>query len=217
MSGSAPRPKVVEKLRRRADFELTYEHGKRLVNPLFVAFVRETSEGIVVRGAKMLGTMAPITEEVAVVPFGGVPPGDDAYALAFAIPTNTPGLTFICRETVSPLPRSRFDHPLSSRFDENDATLQGIVDASGLACSEIDAALAAAVDAIGGVEDAIVRQVVERCDRSQSAGLDLRTIGRWRKQAMHYQLECRRPERIAIGQAMPVPLAADEDQEVARA
>jgi aromatic ring hydroxylase len=41
----------------------------------------ETREGIIVRGAKMLGPMAPITEEVAVVPFGGVPPGDDAYAL----------------------------------------------------------------------------------------------------------------------------------------
>ncbi|HEY7206031.1 MAG TPA: 4-hydroxyphenylacetate 3-hydroxylase N-terminal domain-containing protein [Methylomirabilota bacterium] len=87
---------------------------------LHLGRVRETSEGIVVRGAKMLGTMAPITEEVAVVPFGGVPPGDDAYALAFAIPAATPGLTFICRETVSPLPRSRFDHPLSSRFEEMD-------------------------------------------------------------------------------------------------
>lgn len=80
----------------------------------------ESSEGIIVRGAKMLGTMAPITEEVAVIPFGGVPPGDDAYALAFAIPADTPGLKFICRETVSPLPRSRFDHPLSSRFEEMD-------------------------------------------------------------------------------------------------
>jgi anthranilate 3-monooxygenase (FAD) / 4-hydroxyphenylacetate 3-monooxygenase len=87
---------------------------------LHLGRVGETSEGIVVRGAKMLGTMAPITEEVAVIPFGGVPPGDDAYALAFAIPTATPGLKFICRETVSPLPRSRFDHPLSSRFEEMD-------------------------------------------------------------------------------------------------
>ncbi len=87
---------------------------------LHLGRVRATSEGIVVRGAKMLGTMAPLTEEVAVIPFGGVPPGDDAYALAFAIPTATPGLTFICRETVAPLPRSRFDHPLSSRFEEMD-------------------------------------------------------------------------------------------------
>lgn len=87
---------------------------------LHLGRVRETGDGIVVRGAKMLGTMAPITEEVAVIPFGGVAPGDDAYALAFGIPSATPGLTFICRETVSPLPRSRFDHPLSSRFEEMD-------------------------------------------------------------------------------------------------
>jgi anthranilate 3-monooxygenase (FAD)/4-hydroxyphenylacetate 3-monooxygenase len=87
---------------------------------LHLGRVRETSDGIVVRGAKMLGTMAPITEEVAVIPFGGVPPGDDAYGLVFGIPSNTPGLTFICRETVAPLPRSRFDHPLSSRFEEMD-------------------------------------------------------------------------------------------------
>jgi 4-hydroxyphenylacetate 3-monooxygenase oxygenase component len=87
---------------------------------LHLGRVRETADGIVVRGAKMLGTMAPITEEVAVIPFGGVPPGDDAYGLVFAIPANAPGLSFICRETVSPLPRSRFDHPLSSRFEEMD-------------------------------------------------------------------------------------------------
>jgi anthranilate 3-monooxygenase (FAD)/4-hydroxyphenylacetate 3-monooxygenase len=87
---------------------------------LHLGRVRETPDGIIVRGAKMLGTMAPITEEVAVIPFGGIPPGDDAYALAFAIPANAPGLTFICRETVAPLPRSRFDHPLSSRFEEMD-------------------------------------------------------------------------------------------------
>src|SRR5512144_1084928 len=87
---------------------------------LHLGRVGETADGIVVRGAKMLGTMAPITEEVAVIPFGGVPPGDDAYALAFAIATDAPGLKFICRETVSPLPHNRFDHPLSSRFEEMD-------------------------------------------------------------------------------------------------
>jgi 4-hydroxyphenylacetate 3-monooxygenase oxygenase component len=87
---------------------------------LHLGRVGETSEGIVVRGAKMLGTMAPITEEVAVIPFGGIPPGDDAYALAFAIPASTAGLSFLCRETVAPPPRSRFDHPLSSRFEEMD-------------------------------------------------------------------------------------------------
>lgn len=87
---------------------------------LHLGVVRETDAGIVVRGAKMLGTMAPITEEVAVIPYGGVAPGDDAYAVTFAIPNNTPGLKYICRETIAPLPRNRFDHPLSSRFEEMD-------------------------------------------------------------------------------------------------
>ena len=36
-----------------------------------------TAEGIVVRGAKMLGTMAPLCEETMVFPYGGVAPGDD--------------------------------------------------------------------------------------------------------------------------------------------
>ena len=82
--------------------------------------VRHTNEGIVVRGAKMLGTMAPLCEEVMVWPYGGVAPGDEAYALGFGIPTNSPGLRFICREVFSPPDRNRFDHPLSSRFEEMD-------------------------------------------------------------------------------------------------
>ena len=81
---------------------------------------RHTAEGIVVRGAKMLGTMAPLCEEVMVWPFGGVQEGDDAYAVGFGIPTNAPGLRFICRETFAPPGRNRFDHPLSSRFEEMD-------------------------------------------------------------------------------------------------
>jgi 4-hydroxyphenylacetate 3-monooxygenase oxygenase component len=83
--------------------------------------VSETAEGIIVRGAKMLATMAPLCEEVVVIPGGGgVARGDDAYAVSFAIPNNTAGLSYICREPVTHLPRSRFDHPLSSRFEEMD-------------------------------------------------------------------------------------------------
>lgn len=82
--------------------------------------VSETSEGIIIRGAKMLGTMAPLTEELLVTPFGGVAPGDDAYALVLSIPTNTPGVKFICRESFTGGDRTLFDHPLSSRFEEMD-------------------------------------------------------------------------------------------------
>ena len=47
-------------------------------------------------------------------------PGTDAYALAFSIPMATPGLTFVCRDSYS-VAGNVFDHPLSSRFDEQDA------------------------------------------------------------------------------------------------
>lgn len=88
---------------------------------LHLGKVAETQEGIIVRGAKMLGTMAPLTEEIVCFPFGGgVAPGDDLYAVSFAIPNDAPGLKFICREPVAPPPHNRFDHPLSSRFEEMD-------------------------------------------------------------------------------------------------
>ena len=45
--------------------------------------------------------------------------GADAYALSFCIPTSTPGLKFLCRDSCS-TSRSRYNHPLSSRFDEQD-------------------------------------------------------------------------------------------------
>jgi anthranilate 3-monooxygenase (FAD)/4-hydroxyphenylacetate 3-monooxygenase len=54
--------------------------------------VKETSEGLIVRGAKMLATLAPITDEVIIYsyPFS-FQPGDERYALSFAIPIDTPG------------------------------------------------------------------------------------------------------------------------------
>lgn len=52
---------------------------------LHLGRVRETPDGIIVRGAKMLGSMAPIAEEIFVMPFGGIAPGDDAYAVTFSI------------------------------------------------------------------------------------------------------------------------------------
>ena len=49
-----------------------------------------------------------------------LPEGADAYAVSFYIPMSTPGLKFICRDSCS-TQGNLFDHPLSSRFDEQDA------------------------------------------------------------------------------------------------
>ncbi len=82
--------------------------------------VRETDRGLIVRGARMLSTLAPFANELWVGPFYPRRPGEEAYALCFAVPMDTPGLTFVCRESYS-TGRSTFDRPLSSRFDEEDA------------------------------------------------------------------------------------------------
>jgi 4-hydroxyphenylacetate 3-monooxygenase len=83
--------------------------------------VRETSDGIIVRGARMLATL-PISDEILIFPSTVVKGGDEMkpYALAFGIPNNTPGLSFQCREPLD-IGRSHKDHPLGSRFDEMDA------------------------------------------------------------------------------------------------
>jgi 4-hydroxyphenylacetate 3-monooxygenase len=83
--------------------------------------VGETAGGIIVRGARILATLAPFADEIAVYPALPIPPGAEAYALAFAIPVDTPGLIFLCRDSVSAPGAHPFDRPLSSRFDEQDA------------------------------------------------------------------------------------------------
>lgn len=86
-----------------------------------LGLVRETSDGIVVRGARMLATL-PISDEILIFPSTVLQRSDDMkpYAMAFAIPNDTPGLMFQCREPLD-AGRSHRDHPLGSRFDEMDA------------------------------------------------------------------------------------------------
>ncbi len=78
--------------------------------------------GIVVRGARMLATLAPFADELLVYPGSDIRPQDGRYALSFAIPIATPGLRFICRDSYSKQ-RDQYDYPLSSRFDEMDAVV----------------------------------------------------------------------------------------------
>lgn len=90
---------------------------------MHLGIVEETSEGLVLRGAKMLATHAAIADEVIVYPFPGLVSGDEKHALAFAVPMDAPGLRVICREKTQDGTRSYFDHPLASRFEEMDAVL----------------------------------------------------------------------------------------------
>src|SRR3954452_18753787 len=82
--------------------------------------VGETAHGILVRGSRVLATLAPFSDELAVYPSGPMLDAAPEHALSFSIPMDTPGLKFICPDSVS-VNSNRFDHPLSSRFDEQDA------------------------------------------------------------------------------------------------
>ena len=86
--------------------------------------IRETDAGVVVRGARILATLAPMSDEIAVYSprVARHTEKHSPFAMNFAIPCGTPGLKFLCRESFD-LGRSRFDHPLGSRFEEMDCVV----------------------------------------------------------------------------------------------
>ena len=88
-----------------------------------LSVVKETDAGIIVHGARVLATLAPLSEEIALYPTTSHMLPDNAPSppsIAYAIPCNTPGLKFQCRESFDHS-RSHYDHPLGSRFEEMDA------------------------------------------------------------------------------------------------
>jgi 4-hydroxyphenylacetate 3-monooxygenase len=99
-------------------------NSARQADPYLAARVKEeTDAGIVIRGCRMLATL-PTCDEIMVFPSTLLrsPEEDAPYAFGFSIPSHTPGLKFICRESVD-YGRSHFDHPLGSRFEEMDAVV----------------------------------------------------------------------------------------------
>ena len=82
--------------------------------------VESNDQGIVVRGAKLLATLAPFADELYCPPYRIARADEGMFCLGFSIPVATPGLKFICREGYD-LGGSLFDHPLSGQYDELDA------------------------------------------------------------------------------------------------
>ena len=88
-----------------------------------VGVVDRTSEGVIVRGAKLLATLAPFSDEIFAPVYRPLRPDmeeDRKYCIGFAIPVATPGLRFICRPSHDP-GRPLADYPLSGQYDEMDA------------------------------------------------------------------------------------------------
>ena len=84
--------------------------------------VSATSDGVIVRGARLLATLAPFSDEIVAPLYRPLRPDlteSSRYAIGFAIPVATPGLKFVCRQSYD-RGASAFDYPLSGFYDEMD-------------------------------------------------------------------------------------------------
>jgi 4-hydroxyphenylacetate 3-monooxygenase len=83
--------------------------------------VTENQDGIVIRGAQMLATGGAVADEVFISCLKPLTPEDRDFAIGFTVPLATPGLKLYCRRPYAPAASSRYDYPLSTRYDETDA------------------------------------------------------------------------------------------------
>ncbi|MDR0297067.1 MAG: 4-hydroxyphenylacetate 3-hydroxylase [Streptococcaceae bacterium] len=78
-------------------------------------------DGVIVRGAKQVSTLAPLADELLIFNLPGLLPEDEKFALAFVVPLDAPGMKTICRKPTMPDDADLRDYPLSGSFDEMDA------------------------------------------------------------------------------------------------
>jgi 4-hydroxyphenylacetate 3-monooxygenase len=91
------------------------------VQPAALRVVGEDDSGVTVRGFKILATGALFADEVLVGNLLPLGPGEEQFAVTFALPLATPGLKIISRK---PFAQSGdMDGALGTKFDESDAVL----------------------------------------------------------------------------------------------
>src|SRR5262245_32459877 len=88
---------------------------------LYAGVAAERDNGIVIRGAQMLGTGSVMSDYVLVTVILPLKPGDEDYAISCVVPNSAPGLKLYPRRPYALGPTSVFDYPLSSRLDETDS------------------------------------------------------------------------------------------------
>lgn len=88
---------------------------------LYAGAAAERENGIVLRGAQMLGTGAVMSDYIFVSVILPLRPGDEDYAISCVVPNGAPGLKLYPRRPYALDASSVFDYPLSSRFDETDS------------------------------------------------------------------------------------------------
>jgi aromatic ring hydroxylase len=85
------------------------------VNPdAYLRIVERRADGIVVRGAKVHTSVSINSNELIVLPTRAMEEADADYAVAFAIPIDTPGLTLVASPYLSTQGKLEGEHPLSA-------------------------------------------------------------------------------------------------------
>ena len=80
----------------------------------YLRIVERRDDGIVVRGAKAHTSVSTNANELIVLPTRAMGEADAEYAVAFAVPVDTPGLTLIASPHGGS-EKNTFEHPISSR------------------------------------------------------------------------------------------------------
>lgn len=83
---------------------------------LYLRVVERDDKGIIVNGAKLHTTNAPITHYIATFPSRLLQEDDKDYAISFAIPVDTKGIKFITRQAPGPLEPKEIESPVSSHI-----------------------------------------------------------------------------------------------------
>lgn len=94
--------------------ELTESH-------LAAGIYKERDDGIIIRGAQMLGTASTISDYIFLTCMTPLKPGDEDYAVSLVVPVAAKGVKLYPRRCYAMGQTSVFDYPLSTRFDETDS------------------------------------------------------------------------------------------------
>lgn len=79
---------------------------------LYVRVVEKREDGIIVSGCKAHNTIAPYADEILAIPTRLLGKKEGDWAVAFAIPADTEGVTLVCRST-SPRERKEYKAPFT--------------------------------------------------------------------------------------------------------
>jgi 4-hydroxyphenylacetate 3-monooxygenase len=98
-------------------------YNRKNVQSPALQVTKETDDGVVLNGMKMLGTGAVFSDVIWIGNLLPLSPDQKGQAITCTVPANAPGLSIWPRKSFEQHALGPIDSPFSSRFDESDAVL----------------------------------------------------------------------------------------------